>query len=146
MWNVEVERPNFSVGRESYPWQTQKWRRPSSSPLVYKYVLPEDQQKTTEMVKTIASKYGLEVEVIDVTMENSLSMLIQRKREKIDIFPTLIACCGQKVEGEITEKQVKSLLLQMADKIQKGRFIQSTENGAHCCSQNGQKWLQINFV
>lgn len=112
--NVEVERPHFSVSREPYPWQTQKWPRPSSPPLVYEYILPEDQQKTTEMVKIIASKYGLEVEVIDVARKNFLSTLIQRKRKKIGIFPTLIAGSGQKAEGEITEKQVESLLSQMA--------------------------------
>jgi hypothetical protein len=87
------------------------------------------------MVKTIASKYGLEVEVIDVTRENFLGILIRRRRGKIDIFPTLIAGSGQKAEGEITEKQVESLLSQMAREKKyaelngfKNTLIKSEEN------------------
>jgi hypothetical protein len=75
-----------------------------------KYVLPEDQGETVEMVKSIASKHGLEVEVIDVARESVFRREIQREREKLRIFPTLIVSSGGRIEGDLTESQVESLL------------------------------------
>ena len=51
------------------------------------YILPQDQQKATETVKCITSKYGLEVEVVDVTRENVLHREMQKEREKNKDFP-----------------------------------------------------------
>jgi len=85
----------------------------------YEFVLPEDQQKVVDMVKVVARRYFLGVEVVDVAEENVLRRMIQREQEKIKIFPTLIAGCGTKIEGEITEKQVTSLLSRIADGTRK---------------------------
>jgi hypothetical protein len=82
------------------------------------YVLPEDQKQTVRMVRSIASKYGLQVEVVDVVRENFLRREIQREREKIRIFPTLIASSGERIEGNITEGQVESLLSRTVERTQ----------------------------
>jgi hypothetical protein len=74
------------------------------------YELPEDQEEAVKMVRRIAFKFGLEVEVVDVGRENVLQREIQREREKIKIFPTLILSSGERIEGALTEGQVESLL------------------------------------
>lgn len=43
----------------------------------YDYVLPEDQQKPAETVQKIARKYGIEIEVVDVTKENALRRILR---------------------------------------------------------------------
>ena len=85
----------------------------------YEFVLPEDQQKVVDMVKEVARRYFLGVEVVDVAEENVLRRMIQREQEKIKIFPTLIADRETKIEGEMTEKQVTSLLSRIADGTRK---------------------------
>lgn len=67
----------------------------------HEYILSEDQQKTTEMVKSIAFKHGLEVEVVDVARENVFRREMEKEREKIRIFPTLIVSSGERIEGNI---------------------------------------------
>jgi hypothetical protein len=74
------------------------------------YVLPDDQKETAKMVRRVASKLNLEVEVVDVARENVLRREIQRARERIRVFPTLIVSSGERIEGAITEEQVESLL------------------------------------
>lgn len=98
-------------GRARRPWEE---REPE-----YEFVLSEDQQEVVDMVKEIARRHYLEVEVVDVAKENVLRRVIQREREKIEIFPTLIAGSGQKIEGKITENQVESLLSRIADETRK---------------------------
>lgn len=83
------------------------------------YVLAEDQRKVVEMVTKIARRHCLEVEVVDVAKENILRRTIQKERERIRTFPALIAGSEQKIEGEMTEKQVESLLCRMADEARK---------------------------
>jgi hypothetical protein len=85
----------------------------------HEYILPEDQQKIVEMVKQMARRYRLEVEVVDVSKENLLRRVVQKEREKIRTFPTLVAGSGQKIEGNLTEKQVESLLSRIADQARK---------------------------
>ena len=75
----------------------------------YDFVLSEDQQTVVEMVKKVASRHGLNVEVIDVTKEHILHRLVRTKFEKIKTFPTLIVSSGQKIEGKITEKEVECI-------------------------------------
>ena len=82
------------------------------------YVLPEYQMKTAEMVKSVASKFGLKVEVVDVARENILRRAMTREGKKIRTFPTLVAGL-QRVEGEITEVQVTSLFSRIADASRK---------------------------
>jgi len=84
----------------------------------YDYVLSEDQQKVAEMVKSIACKHGLEVEVVDVAKENVLRRIVQKERDRICVFPTLIALFGGRIEGKITEKQVEELL---SDTLTRGK-------------------------
>ena len=76
----------------------------------HEYILPEDQQKTAEMVKSIASKFGLRVEVVDVARENVFRREMQKEREKIRIFPTMIMSSGERIEGKISEQRVEELL------------------------------------
>jgi predicted DsbA family dithiol-disulfide isomerase len=76
----------------------------------HEFVLSEDQQKTADVVKEIASRYGLEVEVVDVARENVLHRAIQKEFEKIRIFPTLIVSSGEKIEGKVTKEQIESFL------------------------------------
>ena len=84
-----------------------------------KYVLPEDQQRTSEIVKGAASRYGLEVEVVDVSKENVIKREIQKEREKLTVFPTLIVSSGERIEGNFTESQVESLISRAAKKTRK---------------------------
>ncbi|MGD0159592.1 MAG: hypothetical protein ABSB89_04775 [Candidatus Bathyarchaeia archaeon] len=89
--------------------------RPSHPPNVRtgpkeEYVLPDDQKETVKLVRRVASKLGLGVEVVDVARENVISREIQKQREKIRVFPTLIVSSGERIEGALTEEQVKSLL------------------------------------
>jgi glutaredoxin len=72
-------------------------------------VLPDDQKRIVEMVKEIASKLGLEVEVVDVAKENALHKAIKRE-PKITTYPTLMTDSGEKIEGELTKEQVKPFL------------------------------------
>ena len=76
----------------------------------YKRALPDDQKKVVEMVKEVGHKYGFEVEVIDVAMENVLDRLMQEEVKKIRVFPTLITDSGERIEGDISKEQIESLL------------------------------------
>jgi len=75
----------------------------------YEFILPENQQRIVEMVKEIASRNNLKVEIVDVTKENVLHRAIQGEIEKIRTFPTLIVSSAERIEGNITEKQIKRL-------------------------------------
>jgi hypothetical protein len=74
-----------------------------------KSVLSEDQQALVEMVKALAVKYGFELKVIDVA-ENRFLDKLETRRKRISSFPTLLTDTGLKIEGDITEKRIKSLL------------------------------------
>lgn len=76
----------------------------------YKRVLSDDQKKVVEMVKEVAHKYGFDVEVIDVAMENVLDKFMQKEVKKIRVFPTLITDSGERIEGDISKEQIESLL------------------------------------
>lgn len=96
--------------RESYAVETEP---------MHSYMLDEDQQKTIELVKEIARKYLLELEVVDMTRENVLRRVVQKEREKISVFPTLVAGSEQRIEGEITKEQVESFFSRIADQGRK---------------------------
>jgi hypothetical protein len=83
------------------------------------YILPEAQQRTVEMIKNIASKYGLEVKVVDVARENVFHRAIQEEREKIRAFPALLADSGERIEDNITEEQAEHFLSRIADRTRK---------------------------
>jgi len=83
------------------------------------YILPEAQQRTVEMIKNIASKYGLEVKVVDVGRENVFHRAIQEEREKIRAFPALLADSGERIEDNITEEQAEHFLSRIADRTRK---------------------------
>ena len=85
----------------------------------FEYVLPEDQERIREIVKEAASKFSLEVEVIDVSRENILHRAIQEQREKIKAFPALVTDAGERIEGNITEEQAQSFLSRIADRTRK---------------------------
>jgi hypothetical protein len=79
------------------------------------YILPEDQQKAAEMVRRIARKYGLEVEMVDLAKENVLRRVLQKEKEGIRILPTLMARSGVRLEGSLTEMQVESVFSRLAE-------------------------------
>jgi hypothetical protein len=76
----------------------------------YEFILPEDQQRVVEMIKELASKRGLKVEVVDVTKENVLHRKIQEEFERIRTFPTLMLISGEKIEGNMTRNQIESIM------------------------------------
>ena len=99
-------------------------RRPLLPPTVEteprrEYILPEEQEKAAETVKSIASKCDLEVEVVDFGRENVLRRVIQEEREKIRIFPTLMTDSGRRIEGEMTAEKIELFLSQIARKRRK---------------------------
>jgi len=75
----------------------------------YKSVLSEDQRALIEMVKALAVKYGFELKVIDVA-ENRFLDKLETRRKRICSFPTLLTDTGLKIEGDITEIRIKTLL------------------------------------
>lgn len=77
----------------------------------YKSVLPEDQKAVVEMVKAAALKYSFELKVVDVTDESLLQKLDGRSK-RINAFPAFVTDGGLKIEGEVTEEQIKALLKQ----------------------------------
>jgi hypothetical protein len=76
----------------------------------YENVLPDDQKRVVEMVEEIAPKYGFDVEIIDVALEDSIHRVLEEKVKRIKTFPTLITDSGGKIEGNISKEQVESLL------------------------------------
>jgi hypothetical protein len=78
------------------------------------YVLPEDQRRTVEIVKDVASRHGVEVKVVDVGRESILRKAIREERDRIKVFPALVADSGERIEGDVTEEQVESFLSQIA--------------------------------
>jgi hypothetical protein len=58
------------------------------------YVLAEDRQGVVEMVKEIARRQCLEVEVVEVAKGNVLRRVIRKERERIRTFPALIVSNG----------------------------------------------------
>jgi hypothetical protein len=79
----------------------------------YESVLPNDQKIIVEMVEAIADRHGFEVKIVDVTMESMLHR-ISEKLLRINAFPALITDSGEKIEGNISEEQVESLLEKVA--------------------------------
>jgi hypothetical protein len=73
------------------------------------FVLPDEQKRIVEMVKEIAYKLGLEVEVVDVAKENALHKVFKRE-PKITTYPTLMTDSGEKIEGELTKEQIEPFL------------------------------------
>lgn len=76
----------------------------------YEFILPEDQQHVIETVREVASKHGLEVEIIDVAKESVLHRAVQEQIERVRIFPTLVVGTALKIEGDMTKKQIESIL------------------------------------
>ncbi len=64
------------------------------------------------MVTRIASKYGLEVEVVDMARENILHRAIQEERKRIRGFPVLLVDPVERIEGDITEEQAEFSFLE----------------------------------
>jgi hypothetical protein len=85
----------------------------------YEYRLPEDQEKAVEIVMSAASKYDVEVEVVDLGRENILHRVIEEEREKVKILPTLMVDPGRRLEGELTEENVELFLSRIARERQK---------------------------
>ena len=78
------------------------------------FVLPEDQKRIVEMVEEIASKLGLEVEVVDVAKESAIHKAIKREPQ-ITTYPTLVTGSGEKIEGELRKEQVETFLSRFID-------------------------------
>jgi hypothetical protein len=76
----------------------------------YDFVLPEDQQRMVEDVKEAASKYGFDLEVVDLTKENAFHRWIQEHSQKIKTLPALVTGSGEIIEGVKTKEQIEALL------------------------------------
>jgi ABC-type uncharacterized transport system substrate-binding protein len=76
----------------------------------WELALTEDQQEIVEMIKEVALKYGVEVEVVDVAKANFLQRVVQRKFEKIQAFPTLVTDSGEMCQGVSTKKKIEAFL------------------------------------
>jgi len=86
---------------------------------IRKLMLPEDQERTVAIVKNIASKYGLDVEVVDMARRNVLQRVLEERKARIKTFPTILASPEGRLEGNITEDQVTSLLYKISEKTRK---------------------------
>jgi len=96
--------PGFSPGPDVKP-DYKTYSEPA-----YENILPDDQKETVETVKRIAKKYGFEVQVIDISNKNILRKFLDKRKLKLETFPTLITENGERLEGNITEDQVELLL------------------------------------
>jgi len=82
--------------------------------VTYEYVLPDDQKRASDTVLAVARKFHLAVEVIDLTKENVFRRKMQQMRARIKVFPTLILGSGERLEGNIKEQEVNSVLSRIA--------------------------------
>jgi hypothetical protein len=87
-----------------------------------KLILPEDQQKTVEIVDSIGRRFSSEIEVVDVAKKNFLRRALWSRFHEVKDFPTLIANTGQKLQGQMTEERVESFLRQIAKSEKKKYF------------------------
>ncbi len=67
-----------------------------------RYVYPEEQAEIIEMIKREAVKYGFAVRTVDLAKEEP--------DQKIRVIPTLINDSGKRLEGKISEQQLKCYL------------------------------------
>lgn len=74
------------------------------------FVLPAEQRGAVEIVRRVASKAGLDFNVVDVGKMNALHRAIQKEFGMIRRFPTLVLSSGKRIEGNMTEQQVIQLL------------------------------------
>jgi glutaredoxin len=107
----KIDRQYFSVGP---PVKVSGFRmipkQEVDSITKYGFVIPEDQNRVVEMVREFAPKHGFDVEIVDVTKENILRRVLQEEIKRIKTFPTLITDSGEKIEGNISKEQIRSLL------------------------------------
>lgn len=69
---------------------------------VDEFVFPEDQKELIDMVKEIAADHGFAVRVVDLTREEA--------HDRVNVIPTLVTDSGRRLEGKISEEQLKSFL------------------------------------
>ena len=105
---------NFGVVTFATPWVGRGSVSPvtfdSETDTKYEFVLPEEQRRVVEMVEKVASEHDLEVEVIDVGKENIIHKFTQARVRKMRTFLTLVLSSGEKIEGNVTKKQLESIL------------------------------------
>jgi uncharacterized protein related to proFAR isomerase len=78
----------------------------------YSWVLPENQEKTLNMVRDVAEEKKVELEVIDVNEVGHLHKIFSSDFRQLKIFPTLVTGSGRKREGEFSKKDLELLLSQ----------------------------------
>ena len=109
------------VPRASLVWDsTSRSMQPGANPRVtethefeevamHDFLLSEEQKRAVDIVKEVAAKYDIEVQIVDVTRENIIRRVVQ-EAEGMKTFPTLITSSGEKIEGDISKEKVDMLL------------------------------------
>ena len=92
--NVFREYPDYKVYREDE----------------YKSVLPKDQEAILDMLGEMSRIHKFDLTVIDVTKENFLRRLWHQRIKRISAFPTLVSDRGERIQGRISQEQVKALI------------------------------------
>lgn len=109
------------VPRESLVWDsTSRSMQPGANPRVteahefeevamHDFLLSEEQKRAVDIVREVAAKYEIEVQIVDVTRENIIRR-VEQEAEGMKTFPTLVTSSGEKIEGDISKEKVDMLL------------------------------------
>jgi hypothetical protein len=76
----------------------------------YDYVLPEDQQRTVEDVKELASRYGFDLTVVDLAKDSAFLRWRIEHSKRIKTLPALVTSLGEIIEGAMTREQIEAFL------------------------------------
>jgi hypothetical protein len=76
----------------------------------YDFVLPEDQQRMIENVKEAASRFGFDLEIVDLARRNAFSRWRLEHSKRIKTLPALMTDSGEIVEGVKTKEEIEALL------------------------------------
>ena len=98
-----------SVYNQPYPDPADLPSTETMSSTKYESSIPEEQEKALETVKEAAGKYGFDVNVVEVSRENSLHEFVDREIHKLGNYPVLVTPSGRKLHS-FSEKEVEAFL------------------------------------
>lgn len=76
----------------------------------YEYVLPEEQEHLFEIVKEVALKFGLKLEIIDVAQRDSFDEPIPKEVKKLKNYPVLATESETVLATGLTREDVERFL------------------------------------
>lgn len=76
---------------------------------IYRYVLPDDQQALYGVVKQLSERAGLELKVIDVTMETAI-LRLWRKLRGINNFPVVETNRGKRLQAPFSQSELERFI------------------------------------